>query len=77
MDRVQTYTKYFELQSQEMGRKEYNGVILLNKAIDTENDITFTIVSPVQQVLDLVRSKVIKNMFTKEESFVCKAQKIT
>ena len=77
MDRAQKYTKYFELQSQVMGRRDHNGVIPLNKALATEKDITFKIVSPVQQILDRVRSEVNKNMTTKEESVVCEGQKVT
>ena len=60
-----------------MARKEHNGVIPLNKALDTGKDITIPIVSPVQQVLDRVRSEMISNIPTKEELFACEAQKGT
>ena len=48
-----------------MGKKEHNGVIPLNKILDRGKDIDFKIVSPVQQVLDRVRSEMNNNIPTK------------
>ena len=74
MDRVQKYAK---LQSQGMARKEHNCVIPLKKVLDMEKDITLTIVSTMQQVLDRVWSEMMSNIPAKEESVVCELQKGT
>jgi hypothetical protein len=74
MDRVEKYIKYFK--SQAKADKEKDAVVPLNKDLDRTSTITMSVVSPVQQVLDRVKSELNKpSPYINEATSPCKQQR--